>query len=61
MSLGIEVWAVVEERYVPKDTGTEKKSKQDFIANAKEMNALLSGLSESEFIKVMRSKNAKEI
>ena len=47
MSLGIEVWVVVELGYAPKGTDTEKESKQDFIANAKEMNALLSGLCES--------------
>ena len=35
MSLGLEVWAGVELGYAPKDTDTEKESKQDFIANAK--------------------------
>ena len=47
--------------YAPKDSDTEKEAKQDFIANAKAMNALLSGLCEAEFIKVMQNKNAKEI
>ena len=61
MSLGVEVWIVVEEKYAPKETDTKKEAKQNFIANAKAMNALLSGLSESEFIKVMHSKSAKEI
>ena len=61
MSLGIEFWAVVEEKYAPKDTDTEEEAKQNFKANAKAMNALLSGLSESEFIKVMHSKTAKDI
>ena len=46
--------------YAPKDTDIEKESKQDFIANAKEMNALLSVLCELEFIKVMHSKTTKE-
>ena len=59
MSLGIEVWAVVKEGYAPKDTDTEKDARQNFIANAKAMNALLSSLCESEFIKVMHSVTAK--
>ena len=61
MSLGIEVWAVVELGYALKATNTEKDSKQDFVANAKAMNSLLSGLCEVEFIKVMHNKTAKEI
>ena len=61
MSLGLKVWIVVEEKYAPKDTNTEKEAKQDFIANAKEMNSLLSGTCESEFIKVMHSKTTKDI
>ena len=46
MSLGIEVWAAMELGYAPKDSDTEKEAKQDFIANAKAMNAILSGLCE---------------
>ena len=61
MSLGIEVLAAVEEGYAPKDTDTKKDAKQNFIANAKAMNALLSGLCESKFIKVMHNVTAKEI
>ena len=59
MSLGIEVWAVVNFGYAPKDSNTEKETKQDFVANSKAMNALLSGLCEAEFIKVMHNKTAK--
>ena len=61
MSLGLEVWVVVELGYAPKDSDTKKESKQDFIANAKAMNVLLSVLCEAEFIKVMHNKTAKEI
>ena len=61
MSLGIEVWDVVEEKYAPKDTDTEEEAKKKFRANEKAMNALLSSLSESKFIKLMQSKTAKEI
>ena len=61
MSLGIEFWVVVELGYAPKDSDTEKEAIQDFIANAKAMNALLNGLCEAEFIKVMHNKTAKEV
>ena len=47
--------------YAPKDSDTENEAKQDFIANSKAMNALLSGLCEAEFIKLMHNKTAKEI
>ena len=47
MSLGIEVWVVVEEGYAPKDTDREKEAKKNFIVNAKAMNALLSSLCET--------------
>ena len=61
MSLGIQVWAALELGYAPKETDLEKYAKQDFVANEKAMNALLSGLCEAEFIKVMHNKAAKEI
>ena len=61
MSLGIEFWAAVELGYAPKETDSKKDAKQDFVANAKAMNALLNGLCEVEFIKVMHNKTAKEI
>ena len=61
MSLGIEVWAAVELGYAPKEFDSEKDAKQDFVANAKAMNALLNGLCEAEFIKVMHKKTSKEM
>ena len=61
MSLGIEVWIAVELGYAPKATDIEKDSKQDFVANAKAMNAILNGLCEAEFIKVMHKDTAKKI
>ena len=61
MSLGIEFWAAVDLGYAPKDSDREKQAKQDFIANSKAMNALLSGLCEAKFIKVMHNKTSKEI
>ena len=59
MSLGIEVWAAVDLGYAPKESDSEEDAKLDFVANAKAMNALLSGLCEAEFIKVMHNKTAK--
>ena len=47
--------------YAPKESDSEKYAKLDFVANAKAMNSLLSGLCEAEFIKVMHNKTAKEI
>ena len=61
ISLGIEVWAVVELGYAPKESDSEKDAKLDFVANAKAMNALLNGLCEVEFIKVMHYETSKEI
>ena len=61
MSLGIEVWDIVELGYAPKESDSEKDARLDFVANAKAMNARLSGLCEAEFIKVMHNKTAKEI
>ena len=58
---GLEVLISVEVKYAPKDSDTEKEAKQYFIVDAKEMNALLSGLCESEFIKLIQSKNSKDI
>ena len=51
MSLGIEFWATLELGYAPKETDIEKETKQDFVANAKSMNAILNGLCEAELSK----------
>ena len=59
MSLGIEVWGAVELGYAPKETDIEKETKQDFVANAKALNAILNGLCEAEFIKVMHKDSTK--
>ena len=61
MSLGIEVWATMELGYALKSTDTEKEAKESFVANAKAMNAILNGLCEAEFIKVMHKDTAKKI
>ena len=61
MSLGLEAWDAVEIGYVTKSTDTEKEAKESFVANAKAMNAILNGLCEAEFIKIMHSKTAKDM
>ena len=61
MSLGLEVWDTVEFGYVSKSTDLEKEAKQSFVAYAKAMNAILNGLCDAEFIKVMHSKIAKDM
>ena len=61
MSLGIEFWAAVQFGCAPKATDLEIEAKQEFVANEKAMNAILSGLCEAEFIKIMHSKTAKDM
>eukprot|EP00253_Pinus_taeda_P028505 PITA_28505 len=58
-SLGAHVWDVVEEEYKRPPALITKDHKLEFTCNAK-MHALLTGLPESEFFKVMDCKSAKE-
>eukprot|EP00253_Pinus_taeda_P026617 PITA_26617 len=61
-SLGTEVWDIVETGYTfPSTTPTDTASKKQYETNAKVVNTLLGSLSQSEFIKVMQLKTAKEI
>jgi hypothetical protein len=53
MDLGAYVWDVVEIGYVKPVVLANKDDKLEFIFNAKAMNAILSGLAEEEFVKVM--------
>ena len=52
MSLGVDVWDVVETGYVNLVVLASKDDKLEFIFTAKAMNAILSGLAEAEFVKV---------
>jgi hypothetical protein len=61
MALGAEVWDVVETGYVKPVVLANKDDKLEFIFNAKAMNAILSGLVEEEFVKVMHLEIAKEM
>lgn len=61
MFLGVELWVVVlvvhEE---PKEMSSDKDEKLEFTPNAKFLNALISRLSEPQFIKVKHCKIAKQ-
>jgi uncharacterized lipoprotein YehR (DUF1307 family) len=59
MSLGVDVWDVIETGYVKLVVLASKDDKLEFKFNAKEMNSILSGLVEANFVKVMHcdSKN----
>jgi hypothetical protein len=61
MSLGADVWDVVETGYVKPVVLANKDDKLEFIFNAKAMNAILSGLVEAEFVKVMHLGTTKEM
>jgi hypothetical protein len=61
MALGVDVWNVVEIGYVKSIVLANKDDKLEFSFNAKAMNAILSGLAEVKFIKVMHLETAKEM
>eukprot|EP00253_Pinus_taeda_P025446 PITA_25446 len=56
------VWDIIETGYTfPSATPTDSAEKKKYETNAKAVNALLGFLSQSEFVKVMQYKSAKEI
>jgi hypothetical protein len=61
MALGDDVWDVVETGYIKPIVLASKDDKLEFIFNAKGMNAILNGLAEAEFVKVMHIQTAKEM
>jgi hypothetical protein len=61
MELGVDVWDVVETGYVKPVVLAKKDDKLEFSFNAKAMNAILSGLAEEEFVKVMHLETAKDM
>jgi hypothetical protein len=61
MALGVDVWDVVETGYTKPVVLASKDDKLEFSFNAKAMNAILSGLAEAEFVKVMQLDSAKEM
>jgi hypothetical protein len=61
IALGDDVWDVVETGYINPVVIASKDGKLEFIFNAKGMNAILNGLAEAEFVKVMYLQTAKEM
>jgi hypothetical protein len=59
MALGADVWDVVETGYTKPVVLASKDNKLEFSFNAKGMNAILNGLVEAEFVKVMHLETAK--
>jgi hypothetical protein len=59
MALGANVWDVVETGYTKPVVLASKDDKLEFSFNAKGMNAILNGLAEAEFVKVMHLETAK--
>jgi hypothetical protein len=59
MALGVDVWDVVETRYINPVVLASKDDKLEFSFNEKAMNSILNGLAEAEFVKVMHLESAK--
>ena len=53
MSLGADVWEVVDTGYTKPTVLATRDDKLEFSFNAKAMKVILSGLAESEYVKVM--------
>ena len=61
-SLGTEVWDIIDTGYTfPSATPTDPAEKKEYELNAKAVTVLLSSLTQSEFMKIMHFKSAKEI
>ena len=61
MSLGADVWEVIETGYTKPIVLANKDDKLEFNFNAQAMNAILSGLAKSEFVKVIHLETAKDM
>jgi hypothetical protein len=61
MALGADVWDVVESGYVKPVVIANNDDKIEFNFNAKDMNAILSGLAQEEFVKVMHLEYTKSM
>jgi len=61
-SLGTKVWDVIDTGHsFPSTTPIDLAEKKKYGTNAKAVNTLLGCLTQSEFVKVMQYKSAKEI
>eukprot|EP00253_Pinus_taeda_P020580 PITA_20580 len=62
MSLGPEVWHFILNEYqIPATLPTDQEERKAYIANAKALNSITSGITDSEFTKVMNCNSAKEM
>jgi hypothetical protein len=61
MALGVDVWDVVETGYINPIVLASKDDKLEFRFNTKGMNAIMNGLAEAEFVKVMHLQTTKEM
>ena len=62
MSLGPEVQHFLQTEYeVTSALPTEQDERKSYIANAKAMNSITSGITDSEFTKIMHSNSAREM
>jgi hypothetical protein len=61
MALGADFWDVVETSYVKPFVLDNKDDKLEVSFDTKAMNAILSGLPEEEFVKVMHLETAKDM
>jgi hypothetical protein len=59
MALGVDVWDVVEIGYTKPVVLASKEDKLEFSFNSKGMDAILNGLVEAKFVKVMHLETAK--
>jgi len=61
-SLGPEVWNTVMNGYnAPPTLPTDQDERKVYIANAKDLNSITSGITDSEFTKVLNCDLAKEV
>ncbi|XP_059077935.1 uncharacterized protein LOC131876528 [Cryptomeria japonica] len=58
-SLGFDVWMSIKNGYIVPSTPTNPDAKREYENSAKAKNTILSGLSDTEFIKVMHCTSAK--
>eukprot|EP00253_Pinus_taeda_P032422 PITA_32422 len=62
MSLGPEVWhSVLNEYIAPSTLPTDQDERKVYVANAKALNSITSGIIDSEFTKVMNCNSGKEV
>ena len=61
MSLGWKVWDAIEKDFKIEDNlPTDRLELDQYEGNAKSLNSILSGLTNTIFVKVMRCKNTKQ-